>query len=146
MVGRFGIREVTGNSKNHRFPLHDVFKKIVGVSPQTSEDLERLLMPLQKASWVAQMTGMSVSSINAGVCEKRGVLPPPVELTETEAGQAPARGRRWIPAQIEAHLRGDPIPFLACRTAAPKTPSKRVANADRNVLADICGSNAEVSR
>lgn len=146
LSNRFGFREITGNAKNRRFPVHDVFRKVLGVTPQTPEDLERLLIPLQKASWVSQMTGLSVSAISAGACEKRGALPSPIELTVTGQDQAPARGRRWIPAQIEAHLRGDPIPFLASQIAAQKTPRKRAPASARNVFAAICGSNAEVSR
>lgn len=146
LVGRFGIRELTGNAKNHRFPVHDVLRKVLGVSPQTPEDLDRLLIPLQKVSWVSQMTGLSVSSISAGACEKRGALPSPVELTVTGQDQAPARGRRWIPAQIEAHLRGDPIPFLAPQTTTQEAPPKNVSEPACNVFAAICGANAEVSR
>lgn len=146
LMTRFGIREITGNAKNHRFPVHDVFRKVLGVTPQTPEDLERLLMPLQKVSWVSQMTGLSVSAISAGACEKRGALPFPIELTVTGQDQAPARGRRWIPAQIEAHLRGDPIPFLALPTPDRKAPQKRVQEPACNVFAAICGANAEVSR
>jgi hypothetical protein len=145
-VTRFGIREITGNAKNHRFSVHDVLRKILGVSPQTAEDLERLLIPLQKASWVSQMTGLSVSAISASVCEKRGSLPLPIELTTTGPDQAPARGRRWIPAQIEAHLCGDPIPFLAPHATARKATPKRVPEPACNVFAAICGANAEVSR
>ena len=107
LAARFGIREITGNAKNHRFPVHNVLRKILGVTPQTPEDLQSLLVPLQKVSWVSLMTGLSVSAISANVCEKRGAPPAPIELTVTGQDQAPARGRRWIPAQIEAHLRGD---------------------------------------
>jgi hypothetical protein len=146
IVERFGIREITGNAKFHRFPVHDVLSKILGVTPQTPEDLERLLIPLQKASWVSKMTGISVSAISASVCEKRGVLPSPIELTITGKDQAPARGRRWIPAQIEAHLSGHPIPFLTSKTTVRKALSKRYPDPSRNIFAAICGSNAEVSR
>lgn len=146
LVGRFGIRELTGNAKNHRFPVHDVLRKVLGVTPETPEDLERLLTPLQKVSWVSQITGMSVSAISASACEKRGPLPYPVQLSVTGQDQAPARGRRWVPAQIEAHLRGDPIPFLASRTWLPPAPCKHFPPSARNVFAEICGSNAEVSR
>lgn len=146
LVSRFQIREITGGSKNHRFAVHDVLRKILGVTPETSADLERLLVPLQKVTWVSQMTGLSVSTISAGACENRGALPAPIELTITGRDQAPARGRRWIPAQIEAHLRGDPIPFLALPTPDRKAPQKRVQEPACNVFAAICGANAEVSR
>lgn len=146
LVTRFGIREITGNAKNHRYPAHDVLRKILGVTPRTSEDMERLLPPLQKVSWVAQMTGLSVSTISANVCEKRSALPFPIELTITGPDQAPARSRRWIPAQIEAHLRGDRIPFFASHTPVRNASSKRVPDPARNVFAAICDSNAEVSR
>lgn len=143
LARRFGFRELTGNAKHRRYSVHDVLKKVLGVTPQTPEDLERLLIPLQKASWVSQMTGLSVSAISAGACEKRGVLPSPIELTVTGQDQAPARGRRWIPAQIEAHLRGDPIPFLAPQTPDRKAPLKGVQEPACNVFAAICGANAE---
>lgn len=146
LSNRFGFREITGNAKNRRFPVHDVVRKVLGVTPQTPEDLERLLIPLQKASWVSQMTGLSVSAISAGACEKRGALPSPIELTVTGQDQAPARGRRWIPAQIEAHLRGDPIPFLAPQITTRKSPPKDAPEPACNVFAAICGANAEVSR
>lgn len=142
LVGRFDIRELTGNAKHRRFPVHDVLRKIFGVTPGSPEDLERLLIPLQKVSWVSEMTGLSVSAISASVCEKRGSLPSPIELTVTGQDQAPARGRRWIPAQIEAHLRGDPIPFLAPRTPDRKALPKRVQEPACNVFAAICGANA----
>jgi hypothetical protein len=146
LVRRFGIRELTGNAKNHRFPVHDVLRKVLGVTPQTPEDMERLLIPLQKVSWVSQVTGLSVSAISASVCEKRGPLPYPIQLSVTGQDQAPARGRRWVPSQIKAHLRGDPIPFLAPPTLIRKTPSKRVTPPARNVLAEICGTNAGDAR
>lgn len=145
LISRFGIRELTGNSKNHRYPVHDVLRKILGVTPQTPEGLQSLLIPLQKVSWVSRVTGLSVSAISASVCEKRGALPAPIELTATGPDQAPARGRRWIPAQLEAHLRGDPIPFLASQIPAQKTTRKHAPASARNVFAAICGSNAEVS-
>lgn len=146
LARRFGFRELTGNAKHRRYSVHDVLKKVLGVTPQTPEDLERLLIPLQKASWVSQMTGLSVSAISAGACEKRGAIPLPVELTVTGKDQAPARGRRWIPAQIEAHLRGDPIPFLAPQNPDRKTPQKRVQEPACNVFAAICGANAGEAR
>jgi hypothetical protein len=146
LVGRFGIRELTGNAKNRRYPARSVLRAVLGVSPATQEDMERLLIPLQKATWVAQVTGLSVSTISAAVCDKRGALPSPVELTATGPDQAPARCRRWIPAQIEAHLQGGPIPFLAAQTSPRKTPSKRAPDPADNVFAAICGSNAGVSR
>ena len=146
IIRRFQIREITGNRKYHRFPIHDVLKKILGVTPRTTEDLERLLIPLQKAKWVSEMTGLSVSAISASVCEKRGVLPSPIELTISGRDRAPARSRRWIPAQIEAHLRGDPIPSFASQKPIQKAPSESVTDPACNVFAAICGSNAKVSR
>ncbi len=86
------------------------------------------------------MTGLSTSTISAFVCEKRGGFPLPVEQTVTGPGQAPARGRRWIPAQIIAHRLDEPIPFIA-----PEAPPKRVPDRARNVFLEICSSNAEVS-
>ncbi len=145
-VSRFGIRELTGNAKNHRYQVNGVIRAILKVTPQTPEELEILLAPLQKVSWVSAVTGLSISAISAGVCEKRGALPFPVELTATRSDQAPARGRRWIPAQIEAHLRGAPIPFIASQAPPPKSSPKYVPGSARNVFAAICNSNAEVSR
>lgn len=146
IVSRFGLRELTRNAKNHSFSAHENYRKIIGVTPGTPEELEYLLLPLQKVSWVSKVTGLSVSAISASVCEKRGALPFPVELTTTRLDQPPARGRRWIPAQIEAHLRGEPVPFLASHPQPIKTCPKHVPGDTGNVFAAICGSNAEASR
>ena len=146
LVAKFGIKEITGSAKNQRFGVHDVMRKIIGVAPETPEDLQRLLMPLQKAIWVAQITGQSVSAINAAVCEKRNGVPFPIELTATSRDQAAARGRRWIPSQVEAHLHGNSIPFIP-QTIAPTASAQKPPPDPRcNVFAAICGSNAEVSR
>lgn len=145
LAARFGIREITGHAKNHRFAIHDVLRKIIGVSPRNADDLDALLQPLQKATWVSGNVGLSVSALNAAICEKRLLLPAPIELTRTGHGQAPARGRRWIPSQIAAYLRGDPIPFLhdAGQLPAPKKPAEPTLG---NVFAAICADNAGTSR
>lgn len=142
LVKRFGIRELTGNTKSRRYPVHSVLRAILGITPKTSGDLEQLLIPLQKSSWVAQVTGLSVSAINAAACENRNNLPLPVTLTATGPDQAAARGRRWLPAQIEAHLYGEPIPFLEPQIAR----QKGAASPSRNVFAAICTHKAEVAR
>jgi hypothetical protein len=145
LINRFGIREITGNAKSRRFPVNSVLRAILGITPTTPGDLEQLLIPLQKSSWVSQITGLSVSAINAAACENRNNLPLPIALTATGPDQAAARGRRWIPAQVEAHLRGDPIPFLASRPPVRKAPSKRLPTPARNVFAAICTDNAEAT-
>lgn len=142
---RFGLREITGNANNHRYPAHNVLRAIVGITPKTPDDLEQLLLPLQKSSWVSQVTGLSISAISAAACENRNSLPRPIELTVTGFDQAAARGRRWLPAQIEAHLHGDPIPFLASQKPVRKATSKGATDPACNVFAAICGSNAKVS-
>jgi len=145
LVSRFGIRELTGNAKSHRFGVHDVLRKIIGISPTTSEEMVQLLIPLQKASWVSQVTGLSTSAISARICENRSLLPAPVELTATGPDQAPARGRRWLAVQIEAYLRGDPIPFLAPQKPHPERSLNRDQEPARNVFAAICADNARSS-
>lgn len=146
LAARFGIRELTGHAKNHRFAIHDVLRKIIGVTAASQEDLALLLMPLQKASWVSQVTGLSTSAISAGICENRSPLPAPVELTVTGPDQAPARGRRWLVVQVEAYLRGDPIPFLAPEMPFPDLPEIPAQEPAGNVFAAICADNAAVSR
>ncbi len=145
LVCRFHLREITGKPKNHRYSVPSVLHAILGVAPRTPAEMESLLIPLQKSSWVSQMVGLSASTISADVCENRGVLPCPVELTATVPGQAPARGRRWIPAQILAHLRGDPIPFLAPQIPLRRTPEALAQVPDSNVFAAICSDNTGVS-
>lgn len=71
-------------------------RKTIWGTPASQEDLEQLLMPLQKAAWVSRVTGLSASAISAGIRENRSPLPAPVELTVTGPDQAPARGRRWL--------------------------------------------------
>ncbi|KAA8607697.1 hypothetical protein [Salipiger aestuarii] len=146
LVTRFGIRELTGHAKNHRFAIHDVLQKIIGVTAMSQGDLEQLLMPLQKAAWVSRVTGLSTSAIGAGIRENRSPLPAPVELTVTGPRQAPARGRRWLVVQVEAYLRGDPIPFLAPGKPFPDLPENRAQDPAGNVFAAICADNAAVSR
>lgn len=146
LVARFGIRELTGHAKNHRFAVHDLLRKIIQVIPASQDDLELLLMPLQKAAWVSQVTGLSTSAISAGICENRSPLPAPVELTATGPDQAPARSRRWLPVQVEAYLRGDPIPFLGAQKPAPDLPEIHSKKPARNVFAAICADNAGSSR
>ena len=146
LVQHFGIRAVTGHARNRRYSVGEIMRKILGVTLESADDIELLLPPLQRASWVSSVTGLSVSAINAAVCEKRGGLPAPVELTETTPDQAAARGRRWIPVQIEAHLRGEQIPFVVSSTPCWSAPSKRAPDAACNIFAAICGSNAEMSR
>jgi hypothetical protein len=145
LVNFFGLRELSGSAKNHRFAVHDVMKKVLGVTLRGPDDLEVLLYPLQKSRWVSEYTGLSVSAINAAICENRLMLPAPIELTRTANGQAAPRSRRWIPAQIEAYLRNDPIPFMPETTplSHTKTASKPTS---RNVFAAICSDNTEVSR
>ena len=145
LTAGFGIRELSGSAKNHRYSVHEVMRKVLGVTAGHSEDLEPLLYPLQKSTWVSAYTGLSVSAINAAICEKRLTLPAPIELTHTDHGQAAARGRRWVPVQIDAYLRNEPIPFMPAMTSgpAPKTASQTIS---RNVFVAICSDNAKVSR
>jgi len=145
LVSQFGIREITGNTKNHRFAVHEIMRKIIGVAPKTAEDLQCLLVPLQKATWVARVTGLSVSAINAAACEKRNGFPLPIELSVTMADQAAARGRRWIPSQIEAHLRGEPIPFIMLK-APQKSAQRRASDLQSDAFAAMCAADAELSR
>ncbi len=51
LVTRFGIRELTRSAKSHRFPVSGVLRAILGIAPQSPEELEMLLSPLQKVSW-----------------------------------------------------------------------------------------------
>jgi hypothetical protein len=146
LVSLFGLHELSGSTKGHRYSLHGVLRGILGVTPETADDLRALLVPLQKVSWVSKMTGLSDSAINARVTEKRGRFPFPIELTITESNQAAARGRRWIAAQVAAHLRGDPIPFLIQPAAHQTMPPTHVPAPARNVFREICANNAEVSR
>lgn len=145
LTAGFDIRELSGHAKNHRYSVHDVMQKILGVAVRNAESMETLLYPLQKSTWVSEYTGLSVSAINAAICEERLTLPAPVELTQTGHGQAAARGRRWIPAQIDAYLRNDTIPFIPAIAAVPATNTAS-KTASRNVFAAICSDNAEVSR
>jgi len=145
LVKLFGIRSRAVGSQNHRYSVHDVMRKIIGVAPTNNDELNLLLKPLQKSTWVAQMTGFSVSAVNAAACEKRTSSLPSFQLSAEKRGQASPRSRRWIPEQIEAHLRGDPLPFRQV-SQSEKPTKKPVAQASRNVFAAICTGNAEVSR
>ena len=145
LTASFGIRELSGSAKNHRYSVHEVMRKVLGVTAGHSEDLEPLLYPLQKSTWVSEYTGLSVSAINAAICENRLILPAPVELTTTGHGQAAARGRRWVPAQIDAYLRNEPNPFMPAMASGPANQTAS-QTASRNAVSAICSNNAKVSR
>lgn len=144
IVSYFGLNELSGAAKNHRFSVHEVMRKIIGVTPLGDAEIKALLYPLQKATWVSERTGLGVSSINAAICENRLLLPAPIEVSRTRPGRISARGRRWIPAQIEAYIRCDPIPFRAEQTPRP-APKPRSKPTFRNAFEAICSDNAEVS-
>lgn len=144
IITHFGLKELSGAAKNHRFGLHEVMHKIIGVTPLGHAEIKALLYPLQKATWVSQRSGLSVSSINAAVCENRLLMPAPIEVTPTQPGRTAARGRRWLPAQIEAYIRCDPIPFQA--EQAPRPASKSQQNPTfGNAFEAICSDNAAAS-
>ncbi len=145
LVKLFDIRSIAEGSQNHRYSVHDVMRKIIGVSFESSEELKQLLRPLQKATWVARMTGCSVSAVNAAACEKRSISLPSFQMSAAKRGKAPPRSRRWIPEQIEAHLRGDPLPFRHASTSG-KPAKTLITPASSNVFSSICTGNAEVSR
>lgn len=144
LTAHFGIRELTGNAKNHRFSVHEVLRKIIGAAPRTAEEMQELLKPLQKASWVSAITGLSTSAINAAICENRFRLPAPLGLTCTGFEQAAPRGRRWIPAQLDAYLIGAPIPFLP-QAGRSNSPGRTPEPLPGNVFAAICAGNAGTS-
>ncbi|UWQ74424.1 hypothetical protein [Leisingera sp. M658] len=145
LTAHFGIKELTGNAKSHRFSVHEVMRKIIGIAPRTADEMQALLKPLQKASWVSGITGMSTSAINAAICENRLLLPAPLELTRAGFGQAAPRGRRWIPAQLDAYLLGAPVPFLP-QEALPDSSKSPPPTEPGNVFAAICTGNARASR
>jgi len=141
LVSRFGIREITAGKRGLRFSAPLVLKNVIGIAPQSREELDQMLVPLQKASWVAQLTGLSVSTINAAACANRSGLPAPVELTRTDPDQAAPRSRRWVPAQVIAHLNGEDVPFT---TQAHESP-RGASDDDRNVFPAFSAANAEIS-
>lgn len=145
LTAHFGIKELTGNAKSHRFSVHEILRKIIGVAPRTSEEMQELLKPLQKASWVSAITGQSTSAINAAICENRFRFPAPLELTRTGLEQAAPRGRRWIPAQLDAYLIDAPIPFLP-QAERSNSSGRNPEPLPGNVFAAICADNAESSR
>ena len=144
IVSYFRLNELSGAAKNHRFSVHEVMRKIIGVTPLGDPEIKALLYPLQKASWVSERTGLGVSSINAAICENRLLMPAPIAVTPTQPGRTAARGRRWLPAQIEAYVRCDPIPFQAERAPRPD-PKSRSKPTFGNAFEAIWSDNAEVS-
>lgn len=142
LLAHFAIREITGKANHWRYSTHDIFRMILGTEPQSAEDVPLLLKPLQTAGWVEAITGISRSTLSTHARRPFLGFPAAINLLTTRSDQAAARGRRWIPAQIEAHIRGEDIPFLAGEIP-PSNPS---LPPDGNVFAAICASNAEGSR
>ncbi len=146
MTQRFGIRELTGNGHNHRYSVYEIFLKIIGAPLTAPDEQEILLKPLQKTAWLSKTIGLGVSAINTAICEERLTFPNPIELTRSQPGRAAPRGRRWVPAQIEAYLRDDPIPFIKPPIALKKPVKSQVSDPPCNVFSAICTDNAEASR
>ena len=141
LVSRFGIREIPAGTRGLRFSAPLVLQNIIGIAPRSPEEFDQMLVPLQKASWVAQLTGFSVSTINAAACANRSGFPAPIELTRAVPNQAAPRSRRWIAAQVIAHLNGENVPFTTQAHASPRGAS----DDPRNVFPAFSAANAEIS-
>lgn len=137
----FGIAEITGKTKHQRFSAVDVLRRILGATPGTPEDFDELMKPLQAAAWVAAVTGVSVSMLSEGARTGSLRLPTPIELYETQPGQAAPRCRRWVAAAIEAHLARAAIPYATRQMLG----SEVIEPPARNVFEAICTDNSKLS-
>ncbi len=126
-----------------RYPVSQVFRALLGLAPACPDDVALLLKPLMTVSWVSRITGYGVSTLGRharGAAPIAG-FPMPVQLSPSATDDTDFRGRRWLPAQVEAVLNGTPDPFaplatgpLAAAAPAPEPPA-------RNVLALIAMEN-----
>jgi uncharacterized protein YheU (UPF0270 family) len=138
IVSRFGIREVTGHGKHRRYKTRDVLQRIAGVRPSNQEEVVLLLKPLQNATWVSAMLGISVSALSANMRTGKSTIPAAIQLSKTSDAQQAPRGRRWVTAQIEIFLNDLADPFAKSHQRKPAA-STRVSS---NVFGEICAGNA----
>ena len=140
-----GLRPMPSRGGAFRYPLVPVFRQVLGLDPGSPEDVRLLLKPLKTVSWVSRVTGHGVSTLGRharGVAPIKG-FPMPVQLSGGAADDGDPRGRRWLPAQIEAALCGEPDPFGHLRTEAPALAARPARPSARNVFEDIvAGSGA----
>lgn len=105
------VRPITGRYRLLRYPVVAVFEAILSISPQSEEEIQYLLKPLQTAAQVSQLTGMSLSYISEQVRCGESLLPAPVSLLPEAFASASPRRRRWIAYEIEALAYGSPSPI-----------------------------------
>ena len=141
LVADHGIRELTGQQRHQRFGVAEIIRRVLSITPTDFADFARLLVPLQTTEWVADITGMSRSTLSARA--RLGKLPfRPVDLFQDSPLRAAPRGRRWIAAQVVAHLAGTSIPFVEYH-GAPSGPSSMPAG---NGFAALWPSNTGDAR
>ena len=138
-VSAFGIRETTGHMQFRKYLVTDVLMRVLQVHPSTEAERLLLFVPLLTVAQVAALSGMSESAISARARAGDTNFPAPVQISTT-ADAAP-RGRRWVHAQVHAHLAGDPDPLVAMRKAAKKFQTPDASN----VFAQLVPRNARGS-
>ena len=79
--------------------------------PSPQGEIDDLLKPLQPLAWVAAQTGIASWKIAANEQTSRMEFPSSID----GRGRMDFRYRseRWIPAQIDAHIRKTQIPILS---------------------------------
>lgn len=142
LVSHFGLRETTGHTRHQKYPIVDVMRLVLDIDIQSNAEIDLLLRPLAGAAWVSRQTGVSPSTLSARALQgDDGSSLRAISLFPPAPGGGASRARRWIPAEVDAHVRGDAMPF--------KRISRRMrqsAPTDRNAFAALWTTNTEDAR
>lgn len=134
-----------------RFPVRSVWRQVLGVEPRDEDEAALLMEQLQPITWVAAQVGKASSTVRSKLSE--GTFEYPGPIADLGDAQKTSRSRRWLPAQIRAARRGDPVPVF--RAVEPLRPDARATaepasepapEAVNNAFAEILRLNAEKSR
>jgi hypothetical protein len=146
LLRRFHLTPIEG-----RFPVRSVWRQVLGVEPQDDDEAALLMERLQPITWVARQIGKAPSTVRNRLSE--GTFEYPGPIADLGDPKKTSRSRRWLPAQIRAARRGDPVPtFRAVEPLRPDVEASAEPAAEpapeavNNAFAEILRLNAENSR
>ena len=122
LLGRFHLTPIEG-----RFPVRSVWRQVLGVEPQDDDEAALLMEQLQPITWVAAQIGKAPSTVRSKLRE--GTFEYPAPIADLGDPEKTSRSRRWLPEQIRAARRGDPVPtFRAVEPLRPEVESTHASS------------------